>query len=268
MMLIMSNFFDEENGHHHHQSSLGSNNPTTAHGTTTDTQIISSVVRNRYNESQNVEDHRVVMKLIDLGRDETDHKVILSPKPPPPPEAASPPFSSQLSSRRSTAHSSFLKSLETNKFHVTTGSTATAGKTVSLSSVRPLLSSVANSAPAVGSAATVLASIKSSQLAHSKLPFPWKLQQLLDDVDQSVQQQQSLLSLVGSVAPSNKWDDIVSWMPDGKAFRVHQPDVFAETIMRRYFKMSKYTSFTRQVCPPSHCVCVNATLSLFHNPAN
>ena len=247
MMLIMSNFFDEENGHRHHQSSLGSNNPTTTHGTTTDTQNMTSVIRNRYNETKNDEDHRVVMKLIDLDRNETDHKLLLSPKAPPPAAASSSSSSSQLSSRPMAAHSSFLKNFETNKFDFST-CTAPAGQTVSLSSVKPLLRSVATAAPAIGSATAVSASVKSSSLAHSKLPFPWKLQQLLDDVDHSVQQQQSLLSLVGSVGPTSKWDDVVSWMPDGKAFRVHQPDVFAETIMRRYFKMSKYTSFTRQVC--------------------
>jgi hypothetical protein len=41
---------------------------------------------------------------------------------------------------------------------------------------------------------------------------------------------------------------IVSWQPHGKAFRVHQPEVFARTVMPRYFnKQTKYKSFQRQL---------------------
>eukprot|EP00529_Nitzschia_sp_RCC80_P021131 CAMPEP_0113509752 /NCGR_PEP_ID=MMETSP0014_2-20120614/37749_1 /TAXON_ID=2857 /ORGANISM="Nitzschia sp." /LENGTH=398 /DNA_ID=CAMNT_0000405615 /DNA_START=1569 /DNA_END=2765 /DNA_ORIENTATION=+ /assembly_acc=CAM_ASM_000159 len=243
----MSNFFDEEKEHYHHHSSLDGtgSNPTTTRRTTTGTQHMSSSsgVRNRY-YNENNDDH--MMKLIVLDRDETDQKLLLSPKLAAAPTASS---SSQLSSRTTTAHPSFHKNFDINKFDLTT--TSTAGQTVSLSSATPLLSAVAaaatTAAPLVVSAAAVPTPATSTSFAHTKLPFPWKLQQLLDDVDQSVQQQQSSLSLQGSVGPSPKWDDVVSWMPDGKAFRVHQPDVFAETIMRRYFKMSKYTSFTRQL---------------------
>lgn len=43
-------------------------------------------------------------------------------------------------------------------------------------------------------------------------------------------------------------ESIVSWQPHGKAFRVHQPDVFARTVMTRYFKQqTKYKSFQRQL---------------------
>jgi hypothetical protein len=42
-------------------------------------------------------------------------------------------------------------------------------------------------------------------------------------------------------------ESIVSWQPHGKAFRVHQPDVFARTVMLRYFKQTKYKSFQRQL---------------------
>jgi hypothetical protein len=41
--------------------------------------------------------------------------------------------------------------------------------------------------------------------------------------------------------------NVVSWQPHGKAFRVHQPDVFARTIMQRYFNQTKYKSFLRQL---------------------
>ena len=43
-------------------------------------------------------------------------------------------------------------------------------------------------------------------------------------------------------------ESIVSWQPHGKAFRVHQPDAFARTVMPRYFKQqTKYKSFLRQL---------------------
>jgi hypothetical protein len=42
-------------------------------------------------------------------------------------------------------------------------------------------------------------------------------------------------------------ESIVSWQPHGKAFRVHVPDAFASTVMKRYFKQTKFKSFQRQL---------------------
>jgi hypothetical protein len=43
-------------------------------------------------------------------------------------------------------------------------------------------------------------------------------------------------------------ESIVSWQPHGEAFRVHLPEVFASTVMPRYFtKQTKYKSFVRQL---------------------
>ena len=42
-------------------------------------------------------------------------------------------------------------------------------------------------------------------------------------------------------------EHIVSWIAHGKAFRVHRPQLFAEMIMPRYFKQTKYKSFQRQL---------------------
>ena len=39
---------------------------------------------------------------------------------------------------------------------------------------------------------------------------------------------------------------VVSWLPDGKAFKVHDPKVFVERILPTYFNQSKYKSFQRQ----------------------
>lgn len=74
-----------------------------------------------------------------------------------------------------------------------------------------------------------LAAKKSSSLVHNmKLPFPWKLYQLLEDMEKT-----------GGTR-------IVSWMRDGKSFRVNDTEAFAQLIMQRYFRMSKFQSFTRQ----------------------
>ncbi|KAL3766616.1 hypothetical protein ACHAWO_013963 [Cyclotella atomus] len=42
-------------------------------------------------------------------------------------------------------------------------------------------------------------------------------------------------------------ESVVSWLPHGRAFKIHQPKVFAEVIMPRFFNQSKYTSFQRQL---------------------
>ena len=41
--------------------------------------------------------------------------------------------------------------------------------------------------------------------------------------------------------------DIVSWFPDGKAFRVHNRREFEQLIMKRFFNQSVYRSFLRQL---------------------
>ena len=41
--------------------------------------------------------------------------------------------------------------------------------------------------------------------------------------------------------------DIVSWSPHGRSWKVHKPKVFEEEIIPKYFRHSKYNSFTRQV---------------------
>jgi hypothetical protein len=60
-------------------------------------------------------------------------------------------------------------------------------------------------------------------------PFPWKLHQLLED------------------AETHGNTHVVSWLPGGKAFKVHNPTEFYEQIMPHYFKQTRYKSFTRQV---------------------
>jgi HSF-type DNA-binding len=41
--------------------------------------------------------------------------------------------------------------------------------------------------------------------------------------------------------------DIVSWLPHGKAFRVHKPNQFVAIILPRYFRQTVFPSFQRQL---------------------
>lgn len=62
------------------------------------------------------------------------------------------------------------------------------------------------------------------QLNPNAFQFPWKLHDMLDR----------------STSEGN--EDVVSWVDNGEAFRVHLPDVFVEHIMPRFFKQTKYKS--------------------------
>lgn len=57
-------------------------------------------------------------------------------------------------------------------------------------------------------------------------PFPEKLMEVLDRGDM---------------------DEIVRWMPHGRAFMVLQPQAFVKEVLPRFFKQSKFMSFTRQL---------------------
>jgi len=63
----------------------------------------------------------------------------------------------------------------------------------------------------------------------SKRSFPFKLLQLLEDA-----------SLEGN-------EHIVSWLPHGKAFKVHKTTEFENELIGRYFRQTKYRSFVRQL---------------------
>jgi hypothetical protein len=66
-------------------------------------------------------------------------------------------------------------------------------------------------------------------VSYSSISFPFKLQALLD-----------LLELKGVT-------NVISWLPHGRAFRVHNPNAFVRELMPRYFSMSKFSSFQRQL---------------------
>jgi hypothetical protein len=65
--------------------------------------------------------------------------------------------------------------------------------------------------------------------SFQKFAFPFKVHAMLEDVEEE-----------GN-------DSIVSWLPDGKSFRIHKPKEFAEYLVPRYFNQIKYRSFQRQL---------------------
>ncbi len=65
--------------------------------------------------------------------------------------------------------------------------------------------------------------------SDSTLPFPFKLHQLLEEAE-------------GCGA-----DHVISWLPSGEAFKIHDPEAFLNSVMTKYFKMTKIKSFTRQL---------------------
>jgi len=62
-----------------------------------------------------------------------------------------------------------------------------------------------------------------------KRDFPLKLYQMLQD------------------SKSHGHERIISWDPDGKSFKVHQPDEFVAEVMPKYFNQTKFRSFQRML---------------------
>jgi hypothetical protein len=61
------------------------------------------------------------------------------------------------------------------------------------------------------------------------LQFPWKLHLLLEQAEKSGQ------------------DHIISWLPDGRAFRINDKEAFSEELMQTCFSSSKFKSFQRSL---------------------
>ncbi|GFH45179.1 hypothetical protein CTEN210_01653 [Chaetoceros tenuissimus] len=55
------------------------------------------------------------------------------------------------------------------------------------------------------------------------------------------------LHIALKVLHNEESEDIVSWMPHGRSFKVHSMRVFEEIIMKRFFRQSKISSFRRQL---------------------
>ena len=71
---------------------------------------------------------------------------------------------------------------------------------------------------------------KSGRSAGSSEPFPQKLHRMLSELVKQAD---------GS--------DMASFLPHGRAFAIHNPKQFASEIMHKYFRMSRFSSFQRQL---------------------
>ncbi len=69
-------------------------------------------------------------------------------------------------------------------------------------------------------------------LGHMRLPFAYKLHILLNDME------------------SAGCEHVISWVEDGKAFKIHDRQKFEDMIQPLYFRQSKIASFIRQVSAP------------------
>jgi hypothetical protein len=72
-------------------------------------------------------------------------------------------------------------------------------------------------------------SSEDSNNMFTKFAFPFKLHSILENSQASGQ------------------ESIISWLPSGKAFKIHKPKEFADAIMPQYFNQTKYRSFQRQL---------------------
>jgi hypothetical protein len=69
-----------------------------------------------------------------------------------------------------------------------------------------------------------------SKTTRQRVPsFPVKLYRMLEEVQRQ-----------GN-------ENMVSWHPDGRSFRVHNPKKFVEAVLPMHFKQTKYKSFQRQL---------------------
>ena len=62
-----------------------------------------------------------------------------------------------------------------------------------------------------------------------RLPFVHKLYFMLNDME------------------AKGYDYIISWIGDGKGFKIHNPTLFEASIQPHYFRQSRLASFIRQV---------------------
>ena len=61
------------------------------------------------------------------------------------------------------------------------------------------------------------------------------------------QKEPPFVAKLHSILSNSAFDDIVSWLPHGRAWRVDQRAAFEEQVLPLYFRHGKYSSFMRQV---------------------
>ena len=64
---------------------------------------------------------------------------------------------------------------------------------------------------------------------RAKRVFPYVLHEILDQAEEK------------------GYDDIVSWTPCGSGFKIHRREDFISDVLSRFFKLTRYKSFSRQL---------------------
>lgn len=82
---------------------------------------------------------------------------------------------------------------------------------------------------ASGAVGTAPGTIRNGNGGGQLLQFPWKLHEMLH------------------LAEKNGKTDIISWLPGGNGFKVHNKEKFCAEIMPGYFASQKYKTFQRSL---------------------
>jgi len=106
-------------------------------------------------------------------------------------------------------------------------------------------------APAVLAASVPPAPL--AQQVSASLPVPEAGQLLLDALEQNGRKgrtgtfPQKLHQMLSDLEKEEGGTAIASYLPHGRAFAIHKPNEFVKTIMPKYFRMSRFSSFQRQL---------------------
>jgi hypothetical protein len=87
----------------------------------------------------------------------------------------------------------------------------------------------ASTSPVVYIDQDILSCAKTGPRGGVTIPFPLRLHELLDTIE------------------NDGYADVISWQPHGRSFCIHKNKEFVDTVMPRYFRQSKWTSFQRQL---------------------
>jgi hypothetical protein len=92
---------------------------------------------------------------------------------------------------------------------------------------------MANTTTPIAAPGSTITTTKQLLVVHQRynrqgMQFPWKLHELLEETDKG-------------------HSSVVSWLPGGKAFKVHKKQAFCNELMPTFFNSSKYKTFQRSL---------------------
>ena len=79
-----------------------------------------------------------------------------------------------------------------------------------------------------------------------QLRFPWKLHLLLERCEYEHQQKLAAAAAEGT-SPNRVPDMPISWLPSGKAFKVHDKERFVQEVMPSFFGTQSFKTFQRNL---------------------